>query len=73
MQVASEAIMAQARILISDIESALSQELAEFNTLLVGAYLTQALNDGQLNREEFNLLTRSAGDTLRNYIAPSPI
>ncbi|WP_282365653.1 hypothetical protein [Pseudomonas sp. PS02290] len=72
MQIASEAVMAQARNLINDIELADSPEIAELNTLLVGAYLTQALNDGRLNREEFDLLTCAAGDSLRNWIPRRP-
>ncbi|MCF7543887.1 hypothetical protein [Pseudomonas petrae] len=65
--------MTQAEILIKDIESALSAEIAELNTLMVGAYLTQALNDGRLNRTEFNALTSTAGDSLRNWTRPSSI
>lgn len=72
MKVASEAVTAQARILIHDIESALSPEIAELNTLLVGAYLTQALNEGRLNREEFDLLTGAAGESLRNWLPRQP-
>jgi hypothetical protein len=71
MKVASEAVMAQARSLIRDIEFALSPEIAELNTLLVGTYLTQALNDARLNREEFDLLTCAASESLRNWRPPS--
>ncbi|TDV54499.1 hypothetical protein EC919_104235 [Pseudomonas graminis] len=63
--------MLQAEFFIHEIQTASSLETAELDTLRAGAHLTQALAGRLISREEFDLLSRAVGESLRDWRPPS--
>lgn len=60
----------QATALIIAIERASSLELAELNTLRAGAYLTQVLAKGVIDKTEYDQLNRIASERLSEWLPP---
>lgn len=68
MQVGSQAALLQAGALVKSIEYAASLEAAELNTLRAGVFLNQVWSDELITKEQFDELTRLAGQCLRDWL-----
>lgn len=67
-----QAVLLRARSMILCIYSAISEDMAEQQTLEAAGYLTRAQAAGLISDDQYEKLTQAASDALRQWLPPLP-